>query len=229
TIIHNTYIDRTVIINNVNHVSYNGGQGGITVRPTPEQERVAELRHIPPVAAQQQHMQQARGNPELRATQNQGKPPIAATSRPTEFRGQGVVAAREAGAPYHAPPKEAAAPNHAPAAAALGSGRGGTPASHATDLEPHQVTPPNTGNPKLDMKYQKQQQQLVDKMNKEHEQLQQRQEMEHQQAQQRNFNQEQMQQLEQRHQQQTQEMQQHHTQQIEDLQRRQAPPPPRQK
>jgi hypothetical protein len=214
TIIHNTYIDRTVIVNNVNHVSYNGGQGGITVRPTPEQDRVEQLRHIPPVAAQQQHIQEARGNPQLRASQNQGRPPIAATSRPNEFHGQGVVAAREAGAPYHPPA-------NAPGGAA---GHGGNPV-HASELQPHQVTPPNTGNPKLDEKYQKQQQKLDDKLNKEHEQLQQKQEQEHQQAQQRNYSQQQMQQLEQKHQTQTQQMQERHTQQIQQLQMRQAPPP----
>jgi len=218
TIIHNTYIDRTVIVNNVNHVSYNGGEGGLRIRPNPEQERVAQLRHIPPVAAQQQHIQAARGNPELRASQNQGRPPIAATSRPNEFRGQGIVPAREAGAPYHPPAK-------GPGGTA---GHEGSPA-HANELQPHQVTPPNTGNPKLDAKYLKQQQQLVDKLNKEHEQLQQRQEQEHQQAQQRNYSQQQMQQMEQRHQAQAQQMQEHHTQQIQQLQTRQAPPPPKPK
>jgi len=86
TIIHNTYIDRTVIVNNtVNRVSYNGGEGGITRRPTPEEQRVEQGRHIPPVAAQTQHIQAARANPQLRASANQGKPPIAATARPWEF------------------------------------------------------------------------------------------------------------------------------------------------
>ena len=38
TVIRNTYVDRTVINNvNVNRVSYNGGQGGINVRPNQAQ------------------------------------------------------------------------------------------------------------------------------------------------------------------------------------------------
>src|SRR5271170_4831984 len=38
TIIHNTY--NTTIVNNttVSHVSYNGGEGGVTVRPTPQEQ-----------------------------------------------------------------------------------------------------------------------------------------------------------------------------------------------
>jgi hypothetical protein len=224
TIIHNTYIDRTVIVNRttVNRVSYNGGQGGITDRPRPEEERVAQGRHIAPVAAQQQHRETARANPELRASRNEGKPPIAATSRPGEFNGHGVVKAREAGAPYHAPPnapgREGARPGE--------NARGGEPA-HASQLQPHQVTQPNTGDAKLDEKYQKEQQKLVAKQNKEHQQLQEKQEREHQQAEQQHYSQQKQQQMEQKHQQQTQQMEQRHTQQMQDLQSRQPPRRPR--
>ena len=85
TIIHNTYIDRTVINNvTINRVSYNGGQGGITTRPTPQQQRVAQIRHIPPPAAQAQHIQEARSNPQLRASVNQGRPAIAAIVCPSD-------------------------------------------------------------------------------------------------------------------------------------------------
>lgn len=40
------------------------------------------------------------GNHDLRASVNAGKPPIAATARPGVFSGHGIVAAREAGAPF---------------------------------------------------------------------------------------------------------------------------------
>lgn len=216
TIIHNTYIDRTVIVNNnVNHVSYNGGEGGVAARPTSEQERVAQERHLAPVAAQQQHIQTARMNPAMRASQNQGRPAVAATARPGEFSGHDVVAARAAGAPYHAPP--ASRPGEG------ASARQGTQ-THASDIQPHQMTQPNTGNPKLDAKYQQQQQKLIDRQNQQHQQLQQRQEQEHQQAQQRNYNQQQQQQMEQRHQQQTQQMEHQHEQQIQHMQTRQSGP-----
>src|SRR5580704_3068340 len=83
TNIHNVY--NTTVINNttnVTRVSYNGGEGGINARPTAEEQAAEHQRHIPPVAAQTQHVQTARAKPELRASVNQGRPPIAATARP---------------------------------------------------------------------------------------------------------------------------------------------------
>lgn len=226
TIIHNTYVDRTVIVNqsNVNHVSYNGGEGGITTRPRPEEERADSQRHIPPVAAQQQHVQAARNNPELRASRNQGKPPVAATSRPGEFSGRDVVAAREAGAPYHPPAGHGAqpgAPNRNERGGNEHAAPGATP-GHARDLPQHQVTV----DPNMSKKAQQQEQKLVEKQNKEHEKLEQQQEKEDKAAQ-KHANQEKQQQIEQRHQRQTQEMEQRHSQQMEQLRTRQAPSRPR--
>src|SRR5208337_83465 len=112
TVIRNVYVNRTVIVNNNSHVAFNGGQGGVSARPTPEQESYAHERHIPPVAAQTQHEHAASQNRALFAATNHGRPPVAATARPGEFSGRGVVAARAAGAAYHAPamsPKEARA------------------------------------------------------------------------------------------------------------------------
>ena len=85
TNIHNTY--NTTVINNttVNRVSYNGGNGGITARPTAQEETAAHEKHIAPVAAQTQHVQAARANPQQRASVNQGKPAIAATPKPGAF------------------------------------------------------------------------------------------------------------------------------------------------
>ena len=215
TNIHNVY--NTTVINNttVNRVSYNGGNGGITARPTPAEEAAANERHIAPVAAQTQHVQAARSNPQLRASANQGKPPIAATARPGEFR-DGAIPAREAGAPYH-PAAERAGENNVP--------RPPT-AIHAKDLPPHErLAAPNTGNPKADQKYQQQQEKLYAKQQQEHQQLQQRQEQDHQRLAQQNANQARQQQLEQKHQQQTQQMEQRHTQQLQKMQTRQQPAP----
>ncbi len=88
TNIHNVY--NTTVVNDadrMNRVSYNGGNGGVNARPTPQQEAATRQRHLSPVAAQTQHVQAARGNPEFRATTNHGKPPVAATARPGEFKG----------------------------------------------------------------------------------------------------------------------------------------------
>jgi flagellar biosynthesis GTPase FlhF len=223
TIIHNTYIDRTVIVNNttINRVSFNGGEGGIQARPTPDEDRYAQERHIGPVQMQQQHLEAARTNPGMRASQNHGSPEIAATSRPGEFSGAGVVRASAAGAPYHEPPN---APGHeGENTHSIGGGGQGVP-NDAKDLQPHQITQPNTGNPKLDRKYQQQQQKLVDKQNQEHQALQQKQDQEHQLAQQKNYSDQKKQQMEQKHAQQTQKLEQQHTQQMQRLQARQAPP-----
>ncbi|MGB8913008.1 MAG: YXWGXW repeat-containing protein, partial [Candidatus Sulfotelmatobacter sp.] len=117
TVIRNVYVNRTVIVNNNSHVAFNGGQGGIVARPTPQQESYAHERHTPPVAAQVQQEHAASQNRASFARENHGRPAVAATPKPGEFSGRGVVTAKAAGAPYHAPamsPKEARAP--APAA-----------------------------------------------------------------------------------------------------------------
>jgi DNA segregation ATPase FtsK/SpoIIIE-like protein len=100
--VRNVYNERVENHYNVTRVSYNGGNGGVNERPTSREEAASRERHIGPVPAQTQHFQAARSNPELRASQNHGKPPIAATSRPGSFSGGGVVAAR-AGGNYNPP------------------------------------------------------------------------------------------------------------------------------
>ncbi|MFZ0478901.1 MAG: hypothetical protein WAL71_07105 [Terriglobales bacterium] len=108
TRITNVY-ERTVVVNN-NHVAFNGGEGGVEARPTPEEERFASERHTPPVAAQVRQQHLASQNKALFARENQGRPAIAATGRPGVFTGHDVVAAHEAGAAYHEPamsPREA--------------------------------------------------------------------------------------------------------------------------
>jgi hypothetical protein len=235
TNIHNVY--NTTVVNNtttINRVSYNGGNGGVNARPTPEEEAAARQRHIPPVAAQTQHVQGARGNPELRASANHGKPPVAATQRPGAFKGREVVPAKQAGAPYNPPANRAATQARANTRPESNVPRPGNnvprpgAATHARDLSQHTVaTPANTGNPKRDQKYQQQQEKLYAKQNQEHQKLQQQQEKEHQRMQQQKAPEARTQQLEQRHQQQTQQLEQRHTQQQERLQTRQQPPPPR--
>ena len=105
--IHNVY--RRTVINHtrMNHVSYNGGSGGINVRPTRAEETAAHEQHRPPAELQTQHMHAASTNHALLASVNHGRPAIAATAKPAEFSGHGVVAARQAGAPYKAPANKA--------------------------------------------------------------------------------------------------------------------------
>jgi len=231
TIIHNTYNTR-VDVNENNHVSFNGGEGGIQRRPTPQEESYARGQHVGPVAAQTQHVEAARSNPDMRASTNYGKPAVAATARPGDFR-TGAVAAREAGGEYKAPPANAARGNEARPEGnetrTETTNRGATgsePAAnnnHASEVQSHKYTAPNSGNTGTDRKYQQQQEKLAAQQNQEHQRLQQQQEKEHQQATQKNFNDAQKQQMEQRHTQQTQQMEQRHTQQQTQMEQRQAP------
>ena len=84
----------------MNRVSYNGGQGGLRARPSGHELAAAHDRHVDFTPAQREHEHTAFGNHDLRASVNGGKPRIAATERPGEFSGRGVVQARAAGAPY---------------------------------------------------------------------------------------------------------------------------------
>jgi hypothetical protein len=216
--VHNVY-NTTVINNNVtiNRVSYNGGPGGIEARPGREDEMAEHERHIGPVSSQTQHIEQARGNRELRASVNQGKPSIAATGRPGEFSGRGVVASREAGAPYH-PPANRGGTVHPE------EGSASRPAVHPNELPKFKpFTPPSTGDANRDRKYQQQQGKLIAKQEQQRQQLQQKQEQEHQRMEQQKASQAQKDQMEQRHQQQTQQLQQKHEQQQQHLQERQQP------
>jgi hypothetical protein len=218
TNVHNIY--NTTVVNNtttINRVSYNGGNGGINAHPRPEEEAAAHERHVPPVPAQVQHVQTARANPQLRASSNQGKPPIAATPKPGAFNDRAVVAAREARGPYHPPANRAATQPH-PANGAAGPGT----AIHPNDLPARErPTAPSTGNPKLDRKYLQEQEKLAAKQDQERLALQQKQEQEHQRLGQHAANEARTQQLEQKHQQQTQQLQQKHEAQTQNLQTRQ--------
>jgi hypothetical protein len=93
--------NRTVVVNNV-HTSFNG-PGGIESRPTPQEEAYGREPHTAALAVQTQHEHAASQNRQLFASENHGRPAIAATARPGEFSGPHVQRASAAGEPYHAP------------------------------------------------------------------------------------------------------------------------------
>jgi len=132
TVIHNTY-NQTVINNNVtvNRVSFNGGAAGVQARPTPQERTFAQEPHIAPTPVQVQHRQEAAKNPALAARANGGHPAIAATVRPAQFSGPGVVGAHGA-ANVHAETPNGNAPH---------AGGGTPPAGHAP------TAPVNAGQP----------------------------------------------------------------------------------
>jgi hypothetical protein len=105
-VVHNTYVNKTVVVNSnttVNRVSYNGGTGGTTAQPTAAEQAAAHENHVPPTAVQTQHYQAASTNPALRASVNHGQPTVAATARPGVFSGPGVIAAHKNAATGVAP------------------------------------------------------------------------------------------------------------------------------
>src|SRR5277367_3258226 len=75
-----TNVYNKTVINNttVNNVSYNGGTGGISARPTAEEETAAREKHSAPTPLQAEHVKAASTNHELLASVNHGKPAIAA-------------------------------------------------------------------------------------------------------------------------------------------------------
>ena len=104
--------NRTVVVNNRRNVSFNGGSGGITARPTRREEEFGREPHRAALAEQSQHEHAASQNRQLFASENHGRPAIAATGRAGEFNGRDVQRARAAGEAYRAPkisPREARA------------------------------------------------------------------------------------------------------------------------
>jgi hypothetical protein len=97
----NVYSKTIVEPTTINRVAYNGGAGGTTARPTEQQQAFAHERHVPPTDSQRTHVQLASHDPSLREAENKGRPPIAATSRPQDFKGPGVIAAKTAGIRPH--------------------------------------------------------------------------------------------------------------------------------
>ena len=112
TSITNVY-NKTVVVNNTSNVSYNGGAGGTTAKPTAQQLAIAEERHLPPTQEQTRHVQTAAKDPALSLTQSQGHPAVAATPRPARLKGPGVVAARPGTPVLPAKPGTLSGPSHA--------------------------------------------------------------------------------------------------------------------
>jgi hypothetical protein len=141
--------NKTVVVNN-NHVAFNGGTGGVVAQPTAEEQRFAQEQHTPALAAQTEHEHAASQNKEMFASANQGRPAVAATGRPGEFSGKDVVAARSAGAPYHAPamsPQQArVSPSEAHAAEAKSANNreNNRPESRPAENRPAESRPSNT-------------------------------------------------------------------------------------
>ena len=135
--------NKTVIVNKVTTVSYNGGASGLTARPTRAQLAAANERRIAPTSLQVQHREAAAKDPTLALNNNHGHPTVAATAHPAEFKGSGVVAARP-GTPVAAiqpqghrivAPAKPGTPTNSPGKPWTASGPSHTPSNvHAPNL-----------------------------------------------------------------------------------------------
>ena len=98
-----TNVYNKTVVNNIteNHVSYNGGTGGISARPTAAQLAAARGRHDPPTSVQLQHAKAARSDRSQWASVNHGVPAVAATRKPGALSGPGVVRASRAGGKFN--------------------------------------------------------------------------------------------------------------------------------
>jgi YXWGXW repeat-containing protein len=101
----NVHIYNKTVVNNVtvNRISYNGGHGGINARPTREQETWGREHHFEATNMQRDHEHAAGRDRGFLASENHGRPAVAATERPGEFHGPRVVPARTAGGSYGRP------------------------------------------------------------------------------------------------------------------------------
>jgi hypothetical protein len=76
TVVHNTYVDRTVINNTTvvnNHTSFNG-EGGVTARPTRTEQAAEHENHFQPTSNQLSHEHAAGQDHSQLASENHGRP-----------------------------------------------------------------------------------------------------------------------------------------------------------
>jgi hypothetical protein len=124
-------------------VSFNGGQGGVVAEPNAEERAAMNEHHTPPISSQVEHEHAASTNHAFLASENHGHPDVAATSRPGQFTGNGVVAAHGSTA-FHPPANnEHSGPNGQHA----NNGGGPKPEVHA-DKPAHNPPPKEHNTPK---------------------------------------------------------------------------------
>jgi len=216
-----------------------------SLRPAATAEAHPMVKQAPPGRPATPNMGRSNNQPADRPNAaKQGEPAVAPpSSQPANRPGSQPAPNERPGAANPAQPNRppSAQPNRPPSAqpnppvSAQPNNRPETarptapPAVHAKDLPPHPNSPPpNTGNPKLDQKYQQQQEQLNAKQEQEHQNLQRKQEQDHQRLAQQQADQARQQQLEQEHQQQTRQLEQKHAQEQQKLQSKQKPASPNQ-
>ena len=202
-IVHNTYNTTVVQNTTFNRVSFNGGSGGTTARPTPVEINASRQHRVAMTSEQVQHQHTAATNRNLFASVNHGRPDVTATSRPSEFSKRGAAPTLR-NENSNRPPDNR---NNDRVETNRGENR----------------PPPNAdrANPALMEKQQREQEKMRQQQDSERQRMQQKQAQEQQKLERRNTDAQHNQALQQRHQQQSPELQQKHDQQAQKLQQRQ--------
>jgi hypothetical protein len=115
--VHDVYSNRTVVVRQWNRVSYNGGRGGVSARPTQRDRQIARGHRVGATTVQRQHATYAAHDRANFNSVNHGRPRAAAVVRPYSAANRPAAAGRAA---HAAPPahRAAAAPQAHRAAAA---------------------------------------------------------------------------------------------------------------
>ena len=226
TVIHNTY-NTTVINEHVNnHVSFNGGPGGINARATREEMEAEHEHHVAMTAEQNHHVEAARGDSRFLASQNHGRPDVAATPRSGEFRGRGIEHGKnrpDTRADFNHP--ERAQENNARNRDDRASDRSDRPRDNGRIRDDR---PPSArgsegrfSNSKLDERHQRENDKIQRQQDAERQKMQQRHDQERQNLSRQNADQHRQDQLQRRQQQQMDQMNRKHEQQSQKLQQHQ--------
>lgn len=131
--------NRTVINEHGSRVSFNGGAGGINVRPRPEEEQAFRERRFEATNSQMQHERAASQNRAFLQSVNHGRPQIAATARPGEFQGRAPRPGADNRATNRAVPRPQNGGRNMdrPAPRQDSSNRGGRPENNASRPDNH--------------------------------------------------------------------------------------------
>ena len=214
TVIHNTY-NTTVVNNNttINRTSFNGGSGGITARPRPEEMAAEHDHHVAMTGEQNRHFEAARGDRSLLASENHGRPEVAATPRSGEFRGRGVERGRDAN--MNRPPENRSDSKRADSSRDNnGRVRDDRPPSARSSRDA-------SYNSRLDQKHQQETDKMQRQQDTERQKLQQRHDQQRQNLSRQNGSQQKQDQLQRRQQQQSEQMNRRHEQQSQKLEQHQ--------
>lgn len=82
TVIQNVYNYKIINIRNDSRTSFNGGIRGVHVQPRPAEIEVMHEQHVPPMATQQQVIQQAKQIPQNFAREDKGHPAMPVVAQP---------------------------------------------------------------------------------------------------------------------------------------------------